>query len=88
MMSEIRGPEYLHVLVHVKDTPKVDESPDSEVIEFIDRYITCAILDRFLFSVVQIGNCSTESQTHSHVVRKKVLCVDLVHLGLHLKPLK
>lgn len=35
--------EHLHLPVHVKDDPKIYESLDSEAIEFVDRYITCAV---------------------------------------------
>lgn len=35
--------EHLHLPVHVKDDPKIYESLDSEAIEVVDRYITCAV---------------------------------------------
>ena len=36
----------MHAPIHVVDAPKIDENNDSEVIEmieFIDKYITCTL---------------------------------------------
>ena len=38
-----RGAEHPHAGIHVKDAPRIDENQDSEVEEFIDRYITCSL---------------------------------------------
>ena len=35
----------VHVPIHIVDTPKPDENEESEVVEFIDKYIICALLD-------------------------------------------
>ena len=35
----------MHAPIHVVDAPKFDENNDSELIEFIDKYITCALPD-------------------------------------------
>ena len=43
------GLEHAHVQVHIKDAPKIDENNsehDGEVIEFIDKYITCSLPDK------------------------------------------
>ena len=29
----------MHALIHVVDAPKIDEHEDSEVVEFIDKYM-------------------------------------------------
>ena len=31
----------MHGPIHIVDAPKIDENEDSEVVEFIDKYITC-----------------------------------------------
>ena len=35
--------QHPHCAIHVKDAPKLDENTDSEIVEFIDKYITCSI---------------------------------------------
>ena len=35
----------MHVSIHIVDAPKIDENEDSEVVEFIDKYITCTLPD-------------------------------------------
>ena len=36
----------MHAPIHVVDSPKIDKSEDSEVVVFIDKYITCAFPDQ------------------------------------------
>lgn len=38
--------QHPHVAIHVKDAPILDKNPESEVVQFIDKYITCAIPDK------------------------------------------
>ncbi|XP_066924610.1 uncharacterized protein [Clytia hemisphaerica] len=41
------GLEHVHSQVHIKDAPRInDSSKDNEVIDFIDKYITCSLLDK------------------------------------------
>ena len=40
-----RGTGHMHAPIHVVDAPKIDENNNSEVIEFIDMYITFALPD-------------------------------------------
>ena len=40
-----RGTEHMHVPIHIVDAPKIDENEDSEVVEFIEKCITCALPD-------------------------------------------
>ena len=35
----------MHAPIHIVDAPKIDENEDSEVVEFIDKDITCALPD-------------------------------------------
>ena len=35
----------MHAPIHIVDAPKIDENEDSEVVEFIDKYITCTLPD-------------------------------------------
>ena len=42
---QLRGPEHLHCGFHIMGAPRIDENDDSEFAAFIDRYITCSILN-------------------------------------------
>ena len=35
----------MYVPVHIVDVPKICEDEDSNVVEFIDKYFTCALPD-------------------------------------------
>ena len=53
------------------DAPKVNVNEDSEVVAFIDWYITCAIPDETKYP--EISNLVKKVQTHHHTstFRKK-----------------
>ena len=38
-----RRTEHIHALIHTVDAPGIHKNEDSEVVEFIDKYITCAL---------------------------------------------
>ena len=40
-----RETEHMHAPIHIADAPKIDENEDNEVVEFTDKYITCALSD-------------------------------------------
>ena len=40
----------MHTPIHIEDALNIDENEDSEVVEFIDNYITCALLDEIKYS--------------------------------------
>ena len=42
---ENRGMEHVHASIHVVDAPKIGGHKNSEVIEFIDNYITCTLTE-------------------------------------------
>ena len=58
-------------LIHLVDAPKIDENEDSEIIEFIDKYITCALPDETKYP--EMSNLVKKVQTHHHATtcRKK-----------------
>ena len=39
------GTEHRHAAIYIADAPKIDENGGSEVVEFADKYITCALPD-------------------------------------------
>ena len=66
-----RRTELMHAPIHVVDAPKFDENNDSELIEFIDKYITCALPDAEKYP--EINKLVRKVQTHHHITtcRKK-----------------
>ena len=40
-----RETEHMHVPIHIVDAPKIDGNEGSEAVEFIDKYIACALPD-------------------------------------------
>ena len=59
-----RGTEHMHAPIHVVDAPKIDENEDSEVAEFKNKYITCALPDATKYP--EMSNLVKKVQTHHH----------------------
>ena len=52
----------MYAPIYVVDAPKIDENEDSEVVEFCNKYITCALADEIKYpeiSKVQTLNHTT-----------------------------
>ena len=66
-----RGTEHIHAPIHVVDAPKIDENEDSEVVDFIDKYITCSLPDKVEHP--ELNSLVNKVQTHHHTTtcRKK-----------------
>ena len=69
--SEIEELNICKTPIHIADAPKIDENEDSEVVEFIDKYITCALFDAAKHP--EMSNLVKKMQTHHHTTtcRKK-----------------
>ena len=78
--------EHMHAPIHVVDAPKIDENEDSEVDEFIDKYITCALPDKTKYP--EISNLVKKVKTYHHTTTcTKKNGLDLMLLGHHqIKP--
>ena len=66
-----RGWPHIHMVAWVKDAPILDEDGDDEVIEFVDKYISCEMppdTDVELHEIV--SSVQTHSQTHTKSCRK------------------
>ena len=66
-----RGWPHIHMVAWVKDAPILDEDSDDEVIEFVDKYISCEMppdTDVELHEIV--SSVQTHSQTHTKSCRK------------------
>ena len=61
---QIRGMEHMHAPNYVLDAPKIDKNIDSEVIELIDKYITCTLPDEGKYP--EINRLVRKVQTHHH----------------------
>ena len=53
----------MHAPIYIEDAPEIDENEDSEVVEFIDKYITCALTDE------------TKYPEMSNLVKKVQTCI-------------
>ena len=66
----------MHAPIHIVDAPKIDENEDSEVAEFIDKYITCAVPDATKYP--EMSNLVKKVQTHHHTTtcrkKKEIAC--------------
>ena len=65
------GVEHVHACIHVQNAPKIDKDKDSDVEEFIDKYITCSLPDENEYP--ELHNLVSSVLTHSHTpsCRKK-----------------
>ena len=54
----------MHASIHIVDAPKIDENEFSEVVEFLDKYTTCALLDATKYP--EMSNLVKKVQTHHH----------------------
>ena len=69
-----RGTEHTHAPIHIVNSPKIGENEDSEVVEFIDSYVTCALPDDTKYP--EISNLLKKVRTHYHTTtcrKKKVV---------------
>ena len=67
--------EHMHAPIHIVDAPKIDENEDSEVVEFIDKYITGALAD--VTKYPEMSNLVKKVHAHHHTTtcrNKRVAC--------------
>ncbi|XP_066913784.1 uncharacterized protein [Clytia hemisphaerica] len=68
------GLEHVHSQVHIKDAPKINErdsSKDNEVIDFIDKYITCQLPDKEKYPELYHLVNTVQKHHHTFTCRKK-----------------
>ena len=64
----------MHVLIYTVDAPRIDETKDSEIVQFIDKYIACALPDEAKYP--EMSNLVKKVQTHYHTTTcRKKKCV-------------
>ena len=61
----------MHAPIQVVDAPKIDENNDSDVIEFINKYITCALPDEEKYPEMKKLVRKVKTHYHTTTCRKK-----------------
>ncbi|XP_044221305.1 uncharacterized protein LOC122991901 isoform X4 [Thunnus albacares] len=66
-----RGSPHVHCLFWIEGAPQIDKNTDEEVVEFIDKYVTCELPsdDDTLLDIV--SSVQSHSKRHSKSCRKK-----------------
>ena len=54
----------MHIPIHIVDAPKIEENEDSKLIEFSDKYITCALPDEAKY--MEMSKLVKKVKTHHH----------------------
>ena len=69
---QARGSPHAHMVLWVKNAPKLGENGDNEICEFIDRYVTCKLPenDEDLKEIVE----RVQTHSHSRYCKKKGPC--------------
>ena len=66
-----RGSPHIHSLLWVEDAPVIDKNTDAEVVEFIDKYVTCELPTQNETLLEIVTSVQTHSKRHSQSWRKK-----------------
>ena len=66
-----RGTEHMHAPIHIVGAPKNYGNKDSEEVEFIDKYITCALPDKIRWNE-QLNKQSADAPSTTCRMKKGV----------------
>ncbi|XP_029933198.1 uncharacterized protein LOC115377526 [Myripristis murdjan] len=70
-----RGSPHVHCLFWIEGAPQIDKNTDEEVVEFIDRYVTCELPSDDDTLLDTVSSVQTHSKRHSKSCRKhKTTC--------------
>lgn len=66
-----RGSPHAHCLFWIENAPQIDKNTDSEVVEFVDKYVTCELPsdDNELLDIV--STVQQHSKRHAKTCKKK-----------------
>ena len=67
---QLRGPEHPRCGFHVMGAPRIDENDDSEVIAFIDKYITCSVPNEKEYPALNKLVNKVQQHRHTFTCRK------------------
>jgi macrodomain Ter protein organizer (MatP/YcbG family) len=75
-----RGSPHIHILIWVEDAPKYKENPNEDIVEYIDKHVSCNLSDEFKDLI------ALQVHKHSKTCRKKghAIC----RFGFPLPPMK
>ena len=68
---QTRETEHIHISIHIVGAPKNDENKDSEVVEFKNKYITCALPDETEYPEMNNLVKKVQANHHTSSYRKK-----------------
>lgn len=60
-----RGSPHIHILIWVDDAPKYKENPNEDIVEYIDKHVSCNLTDEFKELI------ALQVHKHSKTCRKK-----------------
>ena len=61
-----RGSPHIHMLVWVENTPTLEKNSEPEIVQFVDRYLTCSGYNKETANLVNL-----QTYKHSRTYRKK-----------------
>ena len=75
-----RGSPHIHMLVWIDNAPSLEKNSEEEIVQFVDKYLTCSVNDEETAHLVEL-----QTHKHSKTCRKKgkALC----RFGFPLPPL-
>ncbi|XP_042269742.1 uncharacterized protein LOC121898666 isoform X1 [Thunnus maccoyii] len=66
-----RGSPHVHCLFWIENAPLIDKNTDEEVVEFIDKYITCELPSQDETLLETVTSVQQHSKRHSKTCKKK-----------------
>ena len=61
-----RGSPHIHMLVWIDNAPSLEKSSEEEIVQFVDKYLTCSVNDEKTAHLVEL-----QTHKHSRTCRKK-----------------
>lgn len=66
-----RGSPHIHAIFWIEDSPQIDRDTDEEVVQFVDKYISCELPEDDELLEEMVSTVQTHSKRHSKSCRKK-----------------
>ena len=66
-----RGSERFHATIHFRDSPRIDQDNDEDVVKVIDKHWTCALPDTTEFPELHKLVSTVRTHHHTFICRKK-----------------
>ena len=75
-----RGSPHIHMLVWIDNAPSLEKNSEEEIVQFVDKYLTCSVNDEETAHLVEL-----QTHKHSRTCRKKGKAI--CRFGFPLPPL-